>query len=81
MNYYNSDKKVKIGDLVSVHFWGTPKLAKVIKIISPNTEDAITWAAPEGGVLINGVEVGSVLCKSLEADEDVIFISRKMKKI
>ena len=78
MKYYNSSIEVQIGDLVMVTFWGAPKAANIINIIFPNTQNAIYWSAPDGGVLLEGEEIGLVLCSALESDEDIEFIKRNL---
>jgi hypothetical protein len=42
----------------------------------PNTEDSRTWAAPEGGVLIEGGGLGLAVTTSFEDDEDIVFVRR-----
>ncbi len=77
MNYHNTTKKVKLGDTVEVNFMGNiPKLAKITNLVSPNTQNAIDWSLPKGGVIIEGDELGMIMCESLENDEDVKFVER-----
>jgi hypothetical protein len=77
MNYHNSTKKVKLGDIIEVNLMSpAPKLAQITNLISPNTQDAVEWSLPNGGVIIEGKGIGMIMCESLENDEDVKFVKR-----
>ena len=74
---YRSGIEVNEGDIVTIQREGGRLIEGVVKkIILPNTEDARTWSAPDGGVLIEGGGLGLSLTRSLENDEDVNFVRR-----
>lgn len=76
---YASGEEVCEGDLVRIRHAGYDAAGVVVKVILPDTEDAKTWNAPAGGILISGGGLGMSLSTDLSNDEDVIFVSRKAK--
>ncbi len=48
----------------------------ILKIIQSNTEESDRWSLPNGGVLIEGGGFGLSATKSLEEDEDIVFVRR-----
>jgi hypothetical protein len=77
---YKSGIEVIEGDVVAIK--GTDRWVEgvVLKGILPNTPDAHDWAAPHGGVLIEGGGLGLSVTESLENDDDVIFVRRGNSK-
>ena len=73
---YKSGIEVIEGDVVAIRCTGRSVEGVVLKVILPNTPDAHAWAAPKGGVLIEGGGLGLSVTESLENDEDVIFVRR-----
>ena len=73
---YQNGVEVRKGDVVAINREGHLVKGVVRKIILPNTQDSRTWAAPEGGVLIEGGGLGLSVTRSLEDDEDVVFVRR-----
>lgn len=73
---YQNGVEVRKGDVVTINRGGHAEEGIVRKVILPNTQDSRTWAAPEGGVLVEGGGLGLSVTKSLEDDEDVVFVRR-----
>jgi hypothetical protein len=65
------------GDIVVIRSAGNSVEGVVLKVLLPNTPDAYGWAAPNGGVLIEGGNLGLSVSESLETDEDVVFARRR----
>lgn len=76
MMTYKNGTEVREGDLVLVRRQGYSARGIVRRVIVPGTVDAAHWSAPEGGVLIEGGDLGLFVTKSLEQDEDVVLVSR-----
>lgn len=76
LKYLNTNIEAKEGDIVRIaQGEGRYSECKILKVIVPNTVDAVEWSAPNGGVLIEGENYG--LCLWNYLDEDIDFISRK----
>lgn len=73
---YKSGIEVIEGDIVAIRRDGRSMEGVVLRVILPNTPDAHTWAAPNGGVLIEGGGLGLSVTESLDNDEDVVFVRR-----
>ncbi len=73
---YKSGIDVIEGDVVAIRRDGRFVEGVILKVILPNTSDAHTWAAPNGGVLIEGGGLGLSVTESLDNDEDVVFVRR-----
>jgi hypothetical protein len=73
---YKDGTEVREGDVVLIRHTDSSFRGVVSKLIRPGTIDAGDWSAPEGGVLIEGGGLGLSVIKSLEQDEDVVFVSR-----
>jgi hypothetical protein len=73
---YMSGIEVMDGDVVAIRRTDQSTEGVVRKVILPNTPDARSWAAPNGGVLIEGGGLGLSVTESLENDEDVVFVRR-----
>jgi hypothetical protein len=73
---YKDGTEVREGAVVEIRHSGGGAFGVVRKIISPGTTEASDWSVPEGGVLIEGGGLGLSVTKSLEEDEDVIFVHR-----
>ena len=73
---YTSGIEVMEGDVVAIEHTGGPIEGVVLKVILPNTPDARAWAAPNGGVVIEGGGLGLSVTESLENDEDVVLVRR-----
>jgi hypothetical protein len=73
---YNNGTEVQEGDIVLVHRSKSSIEGVILKIIQPNTEESNHWSLPDGGVLIEGGGFGLSATKSLEEDEDIVFVRR-----
>jgi hypothetical protein len=73
---YKSGIEVAEGDVVAIRDADRWVEGVVLKVILPSTPDAHAWAAPNGGVLIEGGGLGLSVTASLENDEDVVFVRR-----
>lgn len=72
---YLDGRIAEIGD--NVKFWGSsPTMisGKVVDILIPNSDYAISWGQPDGGVFVESKLAGLVLWVSL--DEDIELMSR-----
>jgi len=76
---YSSGTDVQEGDEVRIKHRGYDEPGTVVQIIVPDTSDAKTWGAPEGGVLIEGGGLGLSLTTNLEKDPDVVFVRRRSR--
>lgn len=65
------------GDIVTIRGAGKSVEGVVLKVLLPDTPDAYGWAAPNGGALIEGGDLGLSVTESLETDEDVLFVRRR----
>jgi hypothetical protein len=75
---YRDGTEVRVGDVVAVNQGGSVERGVVERVILPATQDAIDWSLPTGGVLIRGGGLGVFTTASLEQDEDIDFVSRKI---
>jgi hypothetical protein len=73
---YNNEVEVQEGDVVLVRRSESSMEGVILKIIQPNTEESNHWSLPDGGVLIEGGGFGLSATKSLEEDEDIVFVRR-----
>ncbi len=73
---YKSGIQMIEGDVVAIRRADRWVEGVVLKVILPGTPDAHAWAAPSGGVLIEGGDLGLSVTESLENDEDVVFVRR-----
>lgn len=73
---YKSGIEVIEGDVVAIRRDGQFVEGVVQKVIHPDSPDAHTWEAPNGGVLIEGGGLGLSVTESLDNDEDVVFVRR-----
>jgi hypothetical protein len=73
---YSNEIEVQEGDVVLVQTSKSSMEGVIIKIIKSNTEESNSWTLPDGGVLIEDGGFGLSATKSLEEDEDVIFVRR-----
>jgi hypothetical protein len=73
---YSSGIEVQEGDFVLVQRSKSSAEGVILKIVQPNTEESKHWSLPDGGVLIEGGGFGLSSTRSLEEDEDVIFVRR-----
>ena len=73
---YNNEVEVQEGDVVLVRRSESSMEGVILKIIQPNTEESNQWSLPDGGVLIEGGGFGLSATKSLEEDEDIVFVRR-----
>jgi hypothetical protein len=77
---YKSGIEVIEGDVVAIRCADRWVEGVVLKVILPNTPDAHAWTAPNGGVLVEGGDLGLSVTESLENDEDVVFVRRANSK-
>jgi hypothetical protein len=73
---YSNGIEVQAGDVVLVQRSKSSIEGVILKIIQSNTEESNHWSLPDGGVLIEGGGFGLSATKSLEEDEDIIFVRR-----
>jgi hypothetical protein len=73
---YSDGIEVQAGDVVLVQRSKSSMEGVIVKIIQPNTEESHHWYLPDGGVLIEGGGFGLSATKSLEEDEDIVFVRR-----
>lgn len=73
---YKSGIEVMEGDIVAIRRDGQSVEGVVQKVIVADTQDAHTWAASKGGVLIEGGGLGLSLTESLDNDDDIVFVRR-----
>ena len=77
---YMSGIEVMDGDVVAIRRTDRSIEGVVRRVILPDAPDAQAWAAPNGGVLIEGGGLGLSVTESLEDDEDVTFVRRASSK-
>jgi hypothetical protein len=73
---YSNGIEVQEGDVVLVQRSKSSIEGVILKIIPSNTEESNDWTLPDGGVLIEGGGFGLSAAKSLEEDNDIIFVRR-----
>ena len=74
---YHDGTEVQVGDAITVERDNSTKaLATVVKIIQPNTEEAEQWNLFEGGILMEGGELGAFASSSIEEDSEIVFVHR-----
>jgi hypothetical protein len=74
---YKDGTEVREGDVVSIRSERSHVPGTVIKIFLPGTADACAWSIPDGGVMIEGGGLGMSVTRSLENDDEVIFVRRR----
>jgi hypothetical protein len=73
---YKNGIEVQAGDTVLVQTAAGRVGGVVVKVVRSNTEDALQWSLPEGGLLIEVAGLGLWTTQSLEDDEDIVFVGR-----
>jgi hypothetical protein len=76
---YMSGIEVMEGDVIAVHHDGESVEGVVLQVLLPNTPDAVDWASPDGGVLIEGGGLG-LFVTAPEHEEDIVFVRRASSK-
>jgi hypothetical protein len=71
---YQSGESVIVGDVVQVTFAQSPVQARVVAVLAPGSAEALSWNAPEGGVMVDSATTGLVLWRA--PDEDMTFLHR-----
>ena len=73
---YQDGKEVQEGDVVLVQGPGARTRGVIRKVVVAGTQDAEEWSLPEGGVVIEGDELGLFVTRDLEEAEDISFVQR-----
>lgn len=78
MTYFSRDEVLE-GDEVLLWSGDAQRAGVVVKIIQAGSAEAEDWAAPEGGVLIEGGGLGLSLTTHPERDADVVLVRRRSR--
>ena len=79
MKYFSGDE-VQEGDEVQMWRGSCYLTGVVVEIVAPGSPAAETWAAPEGGVVIEGCGLGLSITRSLEDDSEVALVRRRQPR-
>jgi hypothetical protein len=72
---YLSGETVMEGDIVRVTAVSGATEACVIAVLAPGSAEALSWNAPEGGVMVDSTAMGPILWRA--PDEDLAFVARR----
>jgi hypothetical protein len=71
---YLSGELVIVGDIVRVTAISGSTDACVVAVLVPGSAEAMSWNAPEGGVMVDSKATGPILWAA--PDEDFLFVAR-----
>jgi hypothetical protein len=74
---YLSGETVMVGDIVPVTVLSGTTEARVVAVLAPGSAEALSWNAPEGGVMIDSTATGPILWRA--PDEDLKLVARRLK--
>jgi hypothetical protein len=72
---YLSGETVMVGDVVRVTAVSGTTKAHVVAVLAPSSPEALSWNAPEGGVMVDSTVTGLILWRA--PDEDLQFVVRR----
>jgi hypothetical protein len=73
---YADGTEVREGDEVLIDRAGGQLPGVVVKVLAPETDEALAWSSPNGGVVIKGGGIGLSVTESIENDREVVFVRR-----